>query len=106
MAHDLRRDPHHNPALPHIDPAADHHRASANPGLGFGDPHSSQHLHGTVEGEPGMNIHPDYQSKPKVPFKAKVEGYAKKIAGKTFGKEHEVAAGEARLRGEDLPKNL
>ncbi|MBW0487729.1 hypothetical protein O181_027444 [Austropuccinia psidii MF-1] len=37
----------------------------------------------------------------KVSFKAQVQGYAKKFAGKTFGKEHEVAAGEARLQGKD-----
>ncbi|PLW45939.1 hypothetical protein PCANC_09699 [Puccinia coronata f. sp. avenae] len=45
------------------------------------------------------------ETQTRVPFKAKVEGYAKKFAGKTFGKEHEVAAGEARLRGEDKPKH-
>ncbi|EGG02466.1 uncharacterized protein MELLADRAFT_75449 [Melampsora larici-populina 98AG31] len=39
----------------------------------------------------------------KVGFKAQVEGYAKKFAGKTFGNEKEVAQGEARLNGEDVP---
>ncbi|KAG0150565.1 hypothetical protein CROQUDRAFT_104239 [Cronartium quercuum f. sp. fusiforme G11] len=36
----------------------------------------------------------------KVGFKAQVEGYAKKFAGKTFGNAKEVAQGEARLKGE------
>ncbi|KAH9816793.1 hypothetical protein DFH28DRAFT_190119 [Melampsora americana] len=41
----------------------------------------------------------------KVGFKAQVEGYAKKFAGKTFGNEKEVAQGEARLNGEEVVGN-
>ncbi|KAH9461719.1 hypothetical protein MJO28_003518 [Puccinia striiformis f. sp. tritici] len=90
-----------------------------------GHAHGSDPNQQSVTGDTGANyqhgatrlkdenviVHPEgsmtqvAETETHVPFKAKVEGYAKKFAGKTFGKEHEVAAGEARLRGEDQPKH-
>ncbi|KAI8447501.1 hypothetical protein BY996DRAFT_6420940 [Phakopsora pachyrhizi] len=70
--------------------------------LGGGDGHFQGHGGRAHPGTTGDNIgNVGADEHPKVPFKAKVEGYAKKFAGKTFGKPHEVEAGEARLRGED-----
>ncbi|KAA1093865.1 hypothetical protein PGT21_001176 [Puccinia graminis f. sp. tritici] len=93
----------HTSNLTHTTQATDHHH---DPGLtgeaGLNLQNNPNHPHDNVTAHP---INKAEETETQVPFKAKVEGYAKKFAGKTFGKEHEVAAGEARLRGEDQPKH-
>lgn len=54
---------------------------------------------------PSSNPNDTSTGEEKVGFKAQVEGYAKKFAGKTFKNEKEVAQGEARLNGEDVVGN-
>ncbi|KNZ54703.1 hypothetical protein VP01_2879g2 [Puccinia sorghi] len=94
---------HHGSSLTHPT-ATDHHVVST-------DDSGEKGLHGATRPGDDLIVHPTgsvtamEDTQTRVPFKAKVEGYAKKFAGKTFGKEDEVAAGEARLRGEDEPKH-
>ncbi|GAA5942049.1 uncharacterized protein JCM15063_004282 [Sporobolomyces koalae] len=57
----------------------------------------------TVESSQGASTMPDADGghEDKVSFGDKVNGFAKKFAGKATGKEHEVAQGEALLNGAD-----
>ncbi|OAV94045.1 hypothetical protein, variant [Puccinia triticina 1-1 BBBD Race 1] len=91
----------HGAHFNHTQPAADHHPGLAGNTQGANIQNEASRPDENVIG----SITKVDETQTRVPFKAKVEGYAKKIAGKTFGKEHEVAAGEARLRGEDQPKH-
>ncbi|GAA5844116.1 hypothetical protein JCM3766R1_004527 [Sporobolomyces carnicolor] len=53
-----------------------------------------------IETSQGASTNPsDGGPEDKVSFKDQVAGYAKKFAGKSTGKEHEVAQGDALLNG-------